>query len=331
MFSYNPHHKSLQELEKYISELDILQNYFPDIKHLPTTINSPLRQDIHPSFSIFKSKDKVLYKDFSTGESGDIYTLLEKIWGCDFVEVIDRLYKELNVEKYTVHTTRTNSKIHIKSNSELLCKVRDWKNYDIEYWESYGVTLPWLEWAEVYPISHIIIDKDNHRYVFKAEKLAYTFVERKEGKVTHKIYQPLTNDKRKKWYNKHDKSVVSLWTKIPEYGDKVVICSSLKDALCLSCNTKIPALSIQGESYGMSDTAINELKRRYKKQYIILDNDTVGLKDAVKLSERTGFENIVLPQFEGGKDISDLYKVYGKRKFIELIKNLFENDKERTI
>ena len=95
--------------EKYVSELDILQNYFPDIKYLPTTINSPLRQDIHPSFSIFKSEDKVLYKDFSTGESGDIYTLLEKIWGCSFIEVIDRLYKELNVEKYTVNPTNFNT------------------------------------------------------------------------------------------------------------------------------------------------------------------------------------------------------------------------------
>ena len=227
----------------------------------------------------------------------------------------------------TIKTIKTNSKsIYIKSNSEFLCKIRDWKDYDIEYWESYGVTLQWLKWAEVYPISHIIVDKDNHRYTFKAEKLAYTFVERKEGKITHKIYQPRVNDKRKKWYNKHDRSVVSLWTKIPQYGDKVVICSSLKDALCLSCNTGIPALAIQGEGYGMSDTAIKELKRRYKQQYIILDNDECGIADSIKLSNRTGFKNIILPPFEGGKDISDAFKVLGKEKFIQLIKNLFKDE-----
>lgn len=326
MFSYNPRHKSLDDIKKYVTELDILQNYFPDIRYLPITINSPLREDIHPSFSIFNIDDKILYKDFSTGESGDIYTLLSKIWGISFIDTLDKISKELNIEKKAINTTKTNNKnIRIKSNSKLLCKIRDWKDYDIKYWESYGVTLQWLKWAEVYPISHIIIDKDNRRYVFKAAKLAYTFVERKEGNITHKIYQPL-EDRKRKWYSKHDKSVVSLWTKIPLYGDKVVICSSLKDALALSCNTGIPALAVQGEAYGMSNTAINELKRRYKKQYILLDNDEYGIKDAIKLSERTGFKNIVLPQFKGGKDISDYFKIFGKEKFIQLIKNLFKDE-----
>ena len=94
----------------------------------------------------------------------------------------------------------------------------------------------------------------------------------------------------------------------------------------MSCNTNIPALAIQGEGYVMSETAINELKRRFKHQYILLDNDKAGLKDAVKLSNITGFTNLVLPQFDGGKDISDAFKVFGKEKFKQLIKQLFQNE-----
>ena len=96
----------------------------------------------------------------------------------------------------------------------------------------------------------------------------------------------------------------------------------MKDALCVWANTGIPALAIQGEAYGMSDTAVNELKRRYKNVYILLDNDKQGLKDAEVLAEKTGFTNIVLPQFEGGKDISDLYKIMGKEKFKEIVHSL---------
>ena len=160
---------------------------------------------------------------------------------------------------------------------------------------------------------------------FKADKYAYSYVERKEGKITLKIYQPF-NKKGFKWTNKHDSSVISLWTKVPEKGDKICICSSVKDALCLSANTNIPAIAIQGEGYSISKTAINNLKERYKNIYILLDNDAPGIKDAEKLAKETGFINLVLPIFEGGKDISDLYKILNnKQKFKQILLNLFNN------
>ena len=147
------------------------------------------------------------------------------------------------------------------------------------------------------------------------------FVERKEDKVTLKIYQPFS--KLYKWSNKNDGSVVGLWTKIPESGKRLVICSSLKDALCLWANTKIPAVYVQSETTGMSDTAQQVLKSRYKKIFVCFDNDAPGLKDAENFSALTGFQNVVLPLFDGGKDISDFYKIKGKDEFIKTIKPLF--------
>ena len=184
--------------------------------------------------------------------------------------------------------------------------------------------MKWLKYADVYPISHKIVIKDNKSYAFGADRYAYAYVEFKEGRTTLKIYQPF-NKNGFKWSNRHDRSVISLWTKVPKEGDKICICSSLKDALCLWANTGIPSLAIQGEGYGMSDTAINELKRRFNKIYICLDNDEAGLKDGVHLANKTGFINVVIPQFKGGKDISDLYKVLGnKEQFKQTILSLFK-------
>jgi hypothetical protein len=195
--------------------------------------------------------------------------------------------------------------------------------HDIEYWESYGVPLNWLKYANVHPISHKIVVKSGKRMIFAADKYAYAFAEFKEGKTTLKIYQPY-NTKGFKWANKHDKSVISLWTKVPKTGDRVCICSSLKDALCLWANTGIPALAIQGEGYAISDTAIAELKKRFKQVYILLDNDEAGIKDAQNLSSKTGFTNLVLPKINGAKDISDLYlELHDKNKFKEIILGLF--------
>lgn len=119
-----------------------------------------------------------------------------------------------------------------------------------------------------------------------------------------------------------DASVIGLWTKIPEYGDRVVICSSIKDALVISCQLHIPTLCLQGEGYSMSDTAINELKRRYKKIFISFDTDEAGRKDGEKLAKRTGFTNIV-PNLGTEKDFSDAFKKYGKEWFINNLENLF--------
>ena len=116
-----------------------------------------------------------------------------------------------------------------------------------------------------------------------------------------------------------DASVIGLWSKIPLKGEKVVICSSLKDALCLSCQLHLPALCLQGEGYGMSDTAINSLKERYSKIYVSFDTDPPGIEDGRKLCEKTGFINVV-PDLKDCKDYSDFFHKYDKEQFKQLIR-----------
>ena len=318
---------SLDDIMSKVTEADILSFYL-GINQIPTIINSPLREDKRPSFGLYSLDGyRIYYTDLSRGDRGGIFDLLGKLWNCSYHEVLHRIHKDLNsistgttVRKSTCKVTSVKS---YDNNTDLQCKVREWRDYDKEYWESYGISLEWLQYAEVYPISHKIIVKGNQKYVLGADKLAYAYVEHKEGKVTLKIYQPY-NKVGYKWANKHDTSVISLWTKVPEYGDKICICSSLKDALCLWANTGIPAIATQGEGYKMSKTAIDELKRRYKKVYILFDNDEAGLIDGEKLSKETGFINLVLPQFKGGKDVSDLYHTLQDReRFKSIMLKLF--------
>jgi 5S rRNA maturation endonuclease (ribonuclease M5) len=116
--------------------------------------------------------------------------------------------------------------------------------------------------------------------------------------------------------------VISLWTKVPEYGDRIVICSSLKDALVLSCQLHIPAIALQGEGYNISDTACNELRRRYKKVFICFDVDEPGKKDAKTLSEKTGFPFIV-PDLGTEKDLSDHFKSLENKDEFKKLETLF--------
>lgn len=318
----------LENIYSKVSDLDILHHYF-GITHVPCMINSPLRRDNNPSLS-FYSKDgiEVLWTDFSTKEGGDVIHLMSKYWGESYADTVKHLWEDLpkitNISGYT----QLSKKRYIvkKTNVILKCKVREWKDYDLEFWNSFGISKRWLEYADVYPISHKIIIKNDEKFVFSADKYAYAYVEFKDKKTTLKIYQPF-NTKGFKWSNNHDRSVISLWTKVPANGLMICICASLKDALCLWANTGIPSIAVQGEGYSMSDTAIEELKRRFKHIYILFDNDEAGLVDGVKLAEQTGFTNIVLPRINEAKDISDLYKsLENKDQFKNLMINLFKNN-----
>lgn len=319
--------ESVKEIMDRVSQGDILAHYF-DITSLPVLISSPLRKDNHPSFSIYSPDgEKVKYIDFATGEHGDIYSLMQKYFNLSFSETMRMIAREKSLRKHSVKsefftTPAIGKKFSTRTSSDIKVKVREWEQYDIDYWQSYGISLSWLKYAEVYPISHKIVYKNDERYVFPAAKYAYCFVERKEERVTLKVYQPFS--KLYKWSNKNDGSVVGLWTKIPQKGDKLVICSSLKDALCLWSNINIPCVYVQSETTGMSETAQNVLKSRFKNIYICFDNDKPGLKDAENFAAQTGFINVVLPSFEGGKDISDFYKLHGSGKFVETLKPLFE-------
>ena len=325
---------SKTEIFTKFSETQVLSKVFPEITSIPCRISSPFRVDNHPSFSIFMGdNDHIYYKDFGdSSEKGSLLDLLCKHWNCTFNQCLDKICNLMIDEDNTDLTVKpkqikTLTRKESNGLSKLEVKTRPWRDYDIEYWKNYGIEPQWLKYAEVYPISHKIITKKDpetnvsKKYIFSADKLAYCYVERKEEQLQLKIYQPY-NKKGYKWCSKMDASVISLWTKVPEYGDRIVICSSLKDALCLSCQLHIPAIAPQGEGYNLSDTAVKELKRRYKKVFICFDIDEAGLKDGKLLAEKTGFSNIV-PDLGKSKDISDYYKSLENKENFKRLETLF--------
>lgn len=319
---------SKTEIFNKFSETEVLCTVFPEITEIPCLICSPLRTDNNPSFSIYMDNNNhIRFKDHgNSGIQGGLIDLLCKYWNCTFNQCIDKICT-LMIKESDITIKPKQIKTFTRKESDTLSKlqvtIRPWRDYDYKYWKSYGITRQWLKYAEIYPISYKIITKKDSltdkgkKYVFPADKYAYCFVERKEGKLQLKVYQPF-NKNGFKWCSKMDASVIGLWTKIPEYGDRVIICSSLKDALVISCQLHIPTLCLQGEGYNISDTAIKELKRRYKKIFISFDTDEAGKMDGKKLAERTGFTNVI-PDLGTEKDFSDYYRsLKDKEKFKQL-------------
>ena len=304
---------SIEKVNDLYSDFDIAHKYL-GITCVPEVINSPLRQDNNPSLGLFiNSKTNSLwFKDFGSGEGGSLYDLLAKMWNVSKDKVYERILEDIPAPA-TIR--KRGAKVYRKSAGKVEVRVREWRDYDIAYWDSYGISLPWLKFGEIYPISHIILTKNGHSYPIPAEKYAYVYVERKDGIVSFKIYQPYS--KEYKWMSKHDSSVWDLWTKIPEKGDKLIITSSRKDALAIWSNTGIPALSLQGEGYIPKEHVVQQLKDRYNKVYVLYDNDfqseeNHGRMYGKMIAERFNVTQIEIPEKWESKDPSDLVKNHGR-------------------
>ena len=308
--------------------------YYLGVTEIPCIIHSPLRIDNNASFGLY-SRDghRVFYIDFATKERGSTFDILSQLWGYNYIETLAKIASDIPKFTTKISNIKTNDnktpRVSRLNSTELQCKVRDWASYDIEYWASYGITLDWLKYAEVYPISHKIVIKDGHRYVFGADKYAYAYVEHKDNKTFIKIYQPL-NKKGYKWNSNINRSVWSLWTKIPKYGTNLIISSSVKDCLNIMCNLKIPSICLQGEGYLPKPHIMEELKSRYKNIIVFFDNDFTnpnnpGHNDAKRLSEEYNLKMVEIPKKYESKDPSDLFKKYGKDRYLVIMNEILKD------
>lgn len=298
-----------------IPQTDLASHYL-GITSFPTrTMSSPLREDKHPSFRIYLTdKNGVRYKDFATGENGDIYTLLSHLWQLSRTEVFfkieDDFFHPSHSYQQPTFSYKSSPRPYTRSTSTLQVKERPFLSHDLTYWASYGISLRWLRFADIHAISHVFYTRDNRQFVFPADKYAYAFVEHKEGNTTIKIYQPF-NTSGRKWQSKHDGSVLSLWRQLPAEGPTLLICSSLKDALCLWANVSVPTIALQGEGYSISSTALSQLRRRFTHIFIALDGDEPGIRDSQHLHDETGLPILSCPVIDKAKDWSDIFHYFG--------------------
>lgn len=315
-----------EELNKRITPKQIYE-YYLDKAVYNRPFSSPFRKDRHPSFMIKQTKQTMYWKDFATGEMGDHFDFVGKVIGASsFIDALAQVAADFGFSSefdmpHTLLSGVHRSKLKTENVAtyeyrgvfKLGIKIRNWNKNDIAYWNSYGVKTKLLlnqKESGIIPISHYFYNK----VPVKAEKYAYAFVEKKDNRVTYKIYQPFS--KTKKWISNNNYSVWELWeSRHSEPSNVLWITSSRKDALVIKSHFSQNAVALQAESVMPKDNVMDQLKSEFEQINLLYDNDVLGSKNwgqthAQKLQEK--FPYLINHKTMKEKDISDLYFHHGE-------------------
>jgi len=79
-------HFDIDEIKDRLKIWDVMRHFGHDVPEVCRAVRSPMREERHPSFSIFA--DGMLAKDHATGDSYDVILLFEALQGCNRHEAI---------------------------------------------------------------------------------------------------------------------------------------------------------------------------------------------------------------------------------------------------
>lgn len=329
-----------ENIYSFVSNLDIFVKYSDPKLKFNTPFSSPLRNDKNPSFVIY---ERGFFVDFATGEKGNAITFLMKLNKINFNDALNLIIKDFGLyDRFNCYSKSTltsaigkfenpKNTISIQGGVKLSVKTRDFNENDKEYWSQYNITEYDLKIANIVPISHFFLDTK----MFISEKLSYAFLEKKDGVISYKIYQP--KSKYIKWINGNDGSVWELWHLLPAKGKNLIITSSRKDAICVFKNLKTPSTARQSETTGVKAQVVEELHNRFEFIYLLLDNDfdkkeNWGQIAAAKLVEKYPYMiNVVIPPYTKCKDFSDLTSKYGYKKANKILISAIIEAKEAKL
>lgn len=308
-----------------VSEYQIFKYFCRNFKEIGTKFRSDLRDDKSPTVDIALIGQRLLYKDFGHPDhTFDCFAYVAYKYNTDFYGSLIHIDSCFGLGLHTgVRLARTvqkvEPKVRAKTRSEIQVRVRDWDTRDAAYWKQFGISKKLLRIFDVQPITHYWINEQR----FSCNSISYRY----RFDCGYKIYRPLEGDF--KWSSNVGMECLQGYRQLPSHGKTLVLTSSLKDIMCLAV-LDYPSIALQSEMLMPGQSTIEEAQARFEEVIVLYDNDfdnprNPGQTMAVKICEKYGLDNLVIPSYYRSKDISDLIKDHG----LQEAKHVIERQENR--
>lgn len=297
---YNKHVLTASSILSLVDDFTIFCYYLGYQPEIYQKYRSPLRaDDTNDSFVLFLgNKDKTYFKDFGTGFKGDVFDFVQamhKITYGDALKLINedfglgigskKLEKDIVIPKL-VPVIRPRKELRITS-------MNGFSIPGLAFWKQFHIRPQTLKLYNVTQVTHIHHGED----VIRPRGLAFAY---QIGKY-YKIYQPYSE--KYKFTTSFPREYVEGMLQLKYNSDTLIITKSLKDVMCLR-EVGFEAIAPKSENTPIMPHTLEKLESKYRKIYVLFDNDNAGKIGA----EDYKYKKLFLVK---AKDISDHIRDFG--------------------
>lgn len=309
-----------QSILDRISEYDIFMYYMPtrDWKINQVTY-SPFRNESHPSFLIGNRYGYISFVDFAdSSKRGDCFKFVSLYFN---IPCLDDVLKKIDVDfglgisggevkDYKKITTSYKQPEQSKRYSLIQVVTRKFTNAEIQYWNSYHLSVDDLRKDNVYAIKKVFLNRQAFPVPEKEMVFGYLY------DSNWKIYRPFA-DRKTKWLPNNVPITTMDGRNDIVVDDRVIdtalVTKSKKDYMVLK--KVFPYVcAVQNEGLGcFSEENVAHLKKHSKIQMLGFDSDIAGVTNSQQITKLFQFDYVNVPRKyleEGIKDWSDWAKHY---------------------
>lgn len=301
-------------IESKVSQETLISNYYgvPIKKGL---FCAKHRADSHPTCCYYKRNGRIYIKDFGSDYHGDWIYVVKQKFNCNYYDALAIAANDFDIQKIP-HLNKNKVKISNESLSEnkqsiIRVEIRDFQQYELDWWNKFGISLQTLKKFRVFSCKNIWIN-DHIIHLETNNQLVFGYYGGiKDGVEQWKLYWP--NNKKYKWLSNRDSSQLQGARMLSKSGgDLIIIQKSLKDVMLLY-EFGIPSVAPNSENVFLSDEQLMKLKSKFKRIIVWYDNDAPGKAYLEKIKkEHPELDYFYIPEEFKEKDFSDFYKMYGK-------------------
>jgi len=322
-----------ENILELITEYDIFKYYINNFNTLGFAFSSELTRDNKPSCCISLYQGKLKYTDFREEEKLNCFEYVMKKYSVNYYEALDIITNDFNL-KLNFNSSKQvssllNKEIKLFGNEylyqpivqkEIKVELLDWnKTTHKRYWyDQYSISVKDLNYYDTFALKSFYIFNQNgwKHYISAPLSFGYYF-DNTNNIEKWKIYQPYDD---LKWLSNTDINIIQGFKQLKYQSDTLFITKALKDAIVLS-KLGYESVAPNAELTGIPENIMTYLKSKYKRIIVLMDNDKVGMKGALKINKVYDLPFIFLP-IEMAKDPSDYVAKFGYDSLKNQIVNL---------
>ena len=312
-------------LNKY-SEETFMEYYlgFPVDKKLHT---SPLRDDHNPTCSFFRTTNgTLLFHDFGDGSYRDFVKVVMDKYGASYHKALRIIANDFNIvpdASYEKNSGIVNYPLRPFTNgssARIQVEIRDFTDGDIAWWKQFGISKKTLQFYRVYSCKTVFLDSVPYTISGEQKVFGY-FGGIDNGKELWRIYYP--ENRTHRFLTNWSSRKIQGWEQLSSSGKLVVITKSMKDVMLLH-ELGIDACAPNSEMLFLTEEQLANLKSRFKYLVVLYDNDLPGIASMNRLKKKHPELLYTWIPRDKAKDLSDLYRDFGRDVVISLIKKFIQ-------